>query len=200
MKRTMTALILLLLIWILPAAALCESPGIPTIRETIAMEQPSFSFRGGIRWGMTPELVRSIETEAMTEKSGEVWTVMVTADPVAVSRFSADLVFIFQNNALKMITYEFYQDVSSLYYQYLIGALSSVYGDGQEAQPATVKALMDLIYPGRFSLEKIRQPVVWTHADGTHIYLYYFTDTNYAILYTSPGLGSQGGGYVVDGL
>ncbi len=200
MRKRFSVLILILVLTLAIQAGFAENSNIPTIREQFTMEQQPFSFRNGVQWGMTPELVRSVETEAMAERGKGEWSVMMTDEPVPVSRFTADLIFIFQNQTLKMITYEFQKDATILNYQYLIGALTSVYGEAQDASSETIKQLMDLIYPDRFRTEWIREQKVWNYSDGTHIYLYYFADSNYAILYTSPEFSAQYNGYEINGL
>ena len=200
MKKSFSALIMGLSLMMAISAGFAEDNHIPTIREQFTIEQQPFSFRNGVQWGMTPDLVRTIETESMTERGKGEWFVMMTDEQVPVSRFTADLIFIFQNQTLKMITYEFQEDATILNYQYLIGALTSVYGEAQDASPETIKQLMDLIYPDRFRTERIREQKVWNYTDGTHVYLYYFADSNYAILYTSPEFSAQNNGYEINGL
>jgi len=184
------------------AAPAASSLVVPSLRETIqAQAETEFSFRSGIHWNMSPEQVQTLENTPMTTRSSGDWSVSVAGAPVEVSRFTADLVFMFYQNQLKMITYEFQSDGSALSYQYLIGALCSVYGDLRDADPAVIKALMDQIYPDRYRTELISQAHAWTAPDGTGIYLYYFTANAFAILYTPPEFGSgNAGGYAVNGL
>ncbi len=180
-----------------------ENMTIPSIRETIQAEQTdAFTFRNGVQWGMTPEQVQGIENIPMTmrtSKSSE-WSVMLTSSPVQVSRFTADLVYMFHQNQLKMITYEFQSDGSMLSYQYLTGALCSVYGESWDPGSILIKALMDRIYPDRYRTEWIREARGWTDGDGTAVYQYYFSTNSYAILYVCPELGGQNSGYDVNGL
>jgi hypothetical protein len=58
----------------------------------------AFRFRDGIRWGMNPAQVRALENVPMTERSTQNWSVMLTDEKVAVSRFTADLVLCFFRN------------------------------------------------------------------------------------------------------
>ena len=188
------------------AGAAEQVGNIPSIRETMQTEQQTqtvtpFSFRNGIGWNMSMEQVKTLETVSMTERSSSDWSVMVTAEQVPVSRFQADLVFMFWQDKLKMITYEFQADASKLNYQYLLGALCSVYGDSREAQPAVIKSMMDRIYPDRYRADWIREAHAWTAPDGTNLFLYYFSANAYAILYVTPELTVQGGGtYETNGL
>ena len=92
----------------------------------------------------------------------------------------------FKQDALRMITYEFTQDCTSLNYQYLTGALCSVYGDSREANPLIIKGWMDRIYQNYYQQDLIRSALEWTAEDGTSVFLYYFTPEKYAILYVCP--------------
>ena len=202
MKKTGVIIICLLLM--APVTGTAEEAGnIPSIRETMQTEQTvtAFSFRNGIGWNMSMDQIKTLEPVPMAERSSNDWSVMVTSEQVQVSRFQADLVFMFWQDKLKMITYEFQADASKLNYQYLLGALCSVYGDSHEAQPAAIKSMMDRIYPDRYRADWIREAHAWTAADGTNLFLYYFSANAYAILYVSPELTVQGGGgYEINGL
>ena len=202
MKKTGVIIICLLLMAAVTGTAE-EAGNIPSIRETMQTEQTvtPFSFRNGIGWNMSMDQIKTLEPVPMAERSSSDWSVMVTSEQVQVSRFQADLVFMFWQDKLKMITYEFQADASKLNYQYLLGALCSVYGDSHEAQPATIKSMMDRIYPDRYRADWIREAHAWTAADGTNLFLYYFSANAYAILYVSPELTVQGGGgYEINGL
>ena len=204
MKKAGLILICAILTAAMAAAGTAEEAGnIPSIRETMQAEPATaaFSFRNGIGWNMNMEQVKALENVGMTERSSNDWSVMVTAEQVQVSRFQADLVFMFWQDKLKMITYEVQADASKLNYQYLLGALCSVYGDSREAQPAVIKGMMDRIYPDRYRTDWIREAHTWTTGDGTNLFLYYFSANAYAILYVSPELTVQGGGgYETNGL
>ena len=203
MKKTGLILICALLTIVFLSGLAEEAGNIPSIRETMQTEQQPvpFSFRNGIGWNMNMEQVKALENVPMTERSSSDWSVMVTAEQVQVSRYQADLVFMFWQDQLKMITYEFQPESSKLNYQYLLGALCSVYGESHETQPATIKSLMDRIYPDRYRIDWIREAYARTAADGTNVFLYYFSANAYAILYVSPELTVQGGsGYETNGL
>ncbi len=158
----------------------------------------AFRFREGIRWGMSPKQVRALESEEMTERSLQDWSIMVTTEKVAVSRFTADLVFMFHQEKLEMITYEFQRRDAEADFSYLAGALTSLYGEKAEASADRVKILMDAIYPGRYRLDQIREPWSWTLPDGTGVYLYWYSGEAFAIMYASPEAG--GGFYQTNGL
>lgn len=201
MKRLLTVILALMM---LPAVGNASAAGFGLLSTPApqATEQiPAFTFRNGIGWNMSTEQVSTLETAPMNERTSGEWSVMMTAEKVAVSRFAADLVFIFRQNQLRMITYEFnYNNDSVISFYYLIGALEFKYGKSQDAEPQIVKNLMDRIDPNHYRTERIQQVHAWTDKDGTGIYLYYFDTDRFAILYASPELSAQGGGYDVNGL
>lgn len=159
--------------------------------EATATPAPNaFRFRDGIRWGMNSKQVSALETEPMTERSMQNWSIMLTDSRVSVSRFTADLVFMFRDDRLMMISYEFPQEKPDSF-QYLTGALSSLYGEKTDAEPLKIKTLMDAINPNRYRIELITQASGWTYGDGTTVYLYYYSETDFAIMYVSPELGMR---------
>ena len=161
---------------------------VPEITATPAPN--AFRFRDGIRWGMNTQQVKALETEKMTERTMQNWSIMLTDGKVSVSRFTADLVFMFREDRLLMISYEF-SNVQNNDFLYLVGALSSLYGDKADADPLTIKALMDAINPNRYKTELISQSSIWNNEDGTAIYLYYYSPDAFAIMYVSPELKNR---------
>lgn len=206
MKKRKALLILIILSMTFSLmGAEAEGTGTSSIRDMVMTEKKPFSFRNGISWGMNPQQVSVIENIPMEQRSSTEWSVMVPTEKVQVSRFYADLVYMFYQNALRMINYEFQEerngqtDPRSLNYQYLTGALCSVYGESREANPAVIKSWMDRIYQDYYQQEKIHDALEWTAEDGTVIFLYYFSDTSFAILYVCPSNGG-GSGYDTNGL
>ena len=203
--RVIAALLIVLVYSFCMVFASAESAGSTSIRDMVMTEKKPFSFRNGISWGMNPEQVSVIENIPMEQRSSTEWSVMVPVEKVQVSRFYADLVYMFYQNALRMINYEFQDeqgtqsDRKSLNYQYLTGALCSVYGESREANPAVIKSWMDRIYLDYYQQERIHDAYEWTAEDGTSIFLYYFSDASYAILYVCP-TGSGSSGYDTNGL
>lgn len=203
MKRLFIILMSLLML----AASVCaEDTGIvPGIREYMETDQPTatpapdaFRFRDGIRWGMKPEQVKALENEGMTERTLQDWSIMLTDEKVAVSRFTADLVFMFRQDRLMMITYEFQRQDPETDFRYLTGALSSLYGEKAQADPMMIKNLMDIINPNRYRTEAMTEGYGWVLPDGTAVYLYYFSKDAFAIMYVSPEIGA--GAYQTNGL
>lgn len=169
--------------------------------ETASPDPAGFSFRNGIVWGTAAASVQEKEGQAMVERKQGDWSILYTQSRVEVSRYFADLVYMFYQDRLQMITYDFGTDAGNGSYTYLEGALSSVYGEMTEAPAADVIRAMDRIYPGYYTeglLDKVRG---WTAADGTAVYLYYYGAEAFAILYVSPEAALPGSGaYITTGL
>ncbi len=157
-----------------------------------------FSFRNGIRWEMTRELVRALESLELTERNQDGWSILFPLTPVPVSRYTADLVYMFYNDRLKMISYDFGAGGTPADFQYLTGALDSVYGDHTEPAASQIIGIMDQIYPGYYQADRLQNRRGWTFGSDTLIYLYYYSETAYAILYVSAGETLNT--YVTDGL
>ena len=192
-----TAVMLLLLFWTAGAETVSD------MRELFSMptatpSPDAFRFRDGIRWGMNQQQVQALESEKMTERTMQNWSIMLTDGKVAVSRYTADLVFMFRENRLMMISYEFQRQASRDDFNYLSAALGSLYGAAAAAEPVKIKALMDTINPNRYRTELITAAETWMTADGTTIYLYYYSTDAFAIMYVSPELGA--GIYQTNGL
>ena len=77
-----------------------------------------------------------------------------------------------------------------------LNAMLQLSGEIEEA--AVIVGIMDQIYPGYYTADKLRNQQVWTASDGTLIYLYYYAENAYAILYVCAGGGQTV--YVTTGL
>lgn len=185
-------------IWqVLGVGVTTEAPT-ETPQPTITPSPDSFRFRDGIRWGMNPLQVKALESENMVERVLQDWAVMVTTEKVAVSRFTADLVFIFRQEQLKMIIYEFQRQDADSDFQYLTGALCSLYGEQKEADPSMVRVLMDAVNPGRYQADGLTQAYGWLLSDGTAVFQYRYAKDSFGVMYVAPELG--GGLYQTNGL
>ncbi|MER1993678.1 MAG: hypothetical protein ABS897_06580 [Eubacteriales bacterium] len=169
-----------------------------TPQPTITPSPDAFRFREGIRWGMNPQQVKALESENMVERVLQDWAIMVTTEKVAVSRFTADLVFIFRQEQLKMIVYEFQRQDAENDFQYLTGALCSLYGEQKEADPSMVRVLMDAINPGRYQADGLTKAYGWLLSDGTAVFQYRYAKDSFGVMYVAPELG--GGLYQTNGL
>lgn len=197
MRNRITVLLLAIMLCI-PGSGLCEQETPVFAMPTATPGQIIFRFRDGIRWNMTPEQVKILEPEEMSERSRMNWTVMMTKEKVAVSRFTADLLFIFRDSRLQIITYEFQRQTSTTDYRYLTGAIKTVYGEYTEADPLIISTLMDGINPNHYRLDQIDQAVCWRTGDGTTIYQFFYGSDTFAVMYVSPNMGT--GQYQVNGL
>ena len=194
MRRLPAVILTVLIIIALSGNGIAET--VPAIRDwfnmpTATPSPDAFRFRDGIRWGMNPQQVKALESVQMTERSLQNWSIMLTDGKVTVSRFTADLVFMFRDNRLLMISYEFSRQAAPDDFNYLSGALCSLYGEKAPAEPLKIKALMDAINPNRYKTDQITDAEGWMTADGTTIYLYNYSPEAFAIMYVSPELGSR---------
>ena len=194
MKRKIAAMILCAVFAVLATCgALAEGTNTNSIRDLLITEQKKpFSFRNGVAWAMNQQQVAAIENIPMKQSASSEWSVLISESPVQVSRFSADLIYMFRQDALRMITYEFTKDCSTLNFQYLTGALCSLYGESNAANPLVVKGWMVRIYQNYYQQDQIHNALEWTAEDGTKIFLYYFTAETYAILYVCPTTNGNG--------
>jgi len=185
-------------IWeVLGVGTATEAPT-ATPQPTITPSPDAFRFRDGIRWGMNPQQVKALENENMVERVLQDWAIMVTTEKVAVSRFTADLVFIFRQEQLKMIVYEFQRQDAESDFQYLTGALCSLYGEQKEADPSMIRVLMDAVNPGRYKTDELKKAYGWLLSDGTALFQYQYAADSFGVMYVSPELG--GGLYQTNGL
>ena len=193
MKRKIAVMILCAVFAVLAVcSALAENTNTNSIRDLLITEQiKPFSFRNGVAWAMNQQQVAAIENIPMKQSASSEWSVLISESPVQV--------YMFRQDALRMITYEFTKDCSTLNFQYLTGALCSLYGESSAANPLVIKGWMDRIYQNYYQQDQIHNALEWTAEDGTKVFLYYFTDETYAILYVCPTTGG-GGNYDTSGL
>ena len=202
MKRLLCLMVILVLIgttgtgfgegaipnqWGFPAATLAPAPA-------------AFFFRSGIQWNMSREQVRTLEPIELNERINEPWSILYPLLPVEVSRYTVDLVYMFRDDQLKMIQYDFGPNGSAADFLYLTGALDTVYGEHEEPDAMEIVNLMDQIYPTYYRAESITSRSAWTAGDGTRIYQFYYSQNAYTILYANPKDGAAPGGYITTGL
>lgn len=156
-----------------------------------------FSFRGGVVWNMNPEQVQATEAGALTRMTNGSWTVLFQ-EKAAVSTYTAQLVYMFRDGLLQMINYDFVTGANTGDYAYLSEALSSVYGAPETANTVDIYAAMNQVDPGRYRVSALRDARGWRLSDGTGIYLYWYSEDAYAILYVSPAAAA--GTYNTTGL
>ena len=198
MKKSLCLLLTLLLLC--PLASSLASGVIPNLRETptVTPAVGTFSFRGGVQWNMSREQVRALETLELTERNQDSWSNLYPLSTVEVSKFRADLVYMFYSDRLKMISYDFGSGGSEADFLYLTGALDSVYGDHTESPASEIIGIMDQIYPGYYTADRLTSRRGWRAGDNTLIYLYYYAENAYAVLYVCAG--GSAGTYTTTGL
>ena len=167
---------------------------------TVTLQPAAFFFRGGIQWNMSREQVRGLEPIELTERNNASWSVLIPLKPVEVSRYTADLVYMFYEDQLKMIQYDFGTNGSEADFLYLTGALDTVYGEHDEPAASEIVRWMDQIYPTYYKEETILNRRRWTAGDGTEVYLFYYAVNAYTILYTAPAANGAQGNYITTGL
>ncbi|MBQ9251027.1 MAG: hypothetical protein IJ188_00080 [Clostridia bacterium] len=203
MKRKLLSLSLALLLAAAPISALAAGLlsdiwGTPIPSATPTPASGVFSFREKVQWNMSLELVKALENIELVERFNGAWSILYPLSPVEVSKFTADLVYMFYNDQLKMISYDFSSAAPDADFLYLSGALDSVYGEHQEAGAAQIVTFMDQIYPGHYSAGDLKSCRGWTFGEDTLIYLFYHSDTAYTILYVNAP--AQVSGFVTTGL
>lgn len=192
--------------WMVPTPAPTGVPDPGTVRTAEPVQQPTqapsavygyFRFRGGVYWNMTPEQVQATENVPLTQKSNGSWTVLFQ-EKASVSTYTAQLAYMFRDGLLQMINYDFVTGANNGDFAYLSEALNSVYGTWESVTPVEIYAAMNQVAPGRYTVNNLKDPRAWHMADGTRIYLYWYSDKAYAILYVSPS--AVAGTYNVNGL
>ena len=192
MKRRMSILtVLILTVCLLVNTAPAEGI-LNGIRGEEENRGTAFSFRNNVRWNMTSQQVQAAEGLAMVERSQGEWKVLYPQNRVEVSRFFADLVYIFYRDQLKLIMYEFDPSEPETTFQYLLKALESVYGETTAVSAEDIVGIMDLFYPGRYRTEALNRVTGWKTTDQTSVFLYYYSEKAFAILYASPDIGLTG--------
>lgn len=173
--------------------------GIPDITGSRA-----FAFRSGVTWNMTRDQVRQLEALPLVERNQGEWAILYPTAPVTVSRFQADLVYMFRSDQLKMINYDFGTSNGPEAFLYLAGAMTSVYGEVTVPPASEIVGIMNRIYPGYYTEQGITKPYKWISGSDTIIYLYYYSENAFAILYASTDYSEPaangGGAYDTTGL
>lgn len=116
----------------------------------MACAEEVFTFRNGLRWGLTPAEVLAVEGRAEYEESAQSsYTCTVTTlDDLTVSKFEAEIVYLFVDNGLACLEIEpdLWHEYDAEEIEYLKQALALVYGEvnADLPVPPTVAALMEM--------------------------------------------------------
>ena len=165
MKKLVCLLLALLLF--VPAVAEMADSG-----ENVTPAHAAFGFRNGVTWGASPEAVQAAALAAEGTEGDlyeETPWMQLNYASVSVSNYEAELRYLFREDQLVCIVYDFY------YYPlveadclYLTEALSSKYGDSlSTADTQRVQDLMELI--DSIGDDRISLYGNWELEDGTYI-------------------------------
>ena len=153
MKRLLRMLMVMLL---LGNAALCE---------VAEVEAFVFSFRNGVQWRDTLEIVKEKEAgEAVVWEDDERLS-QLSYGNASVSNFTADLNYNFLDGELSFIHYTF-QNLPEEEWNYLADAVSSKYGEPITADSERVMTLINAIDPIDDEPESLTN---WQLEDGTYV-------------------------------
>lgn len=185
-----------------PAYGWVQQTPVPGYPDNPASQRTEngFTFRNGVTWDMSPEQVSAIEILPLSGRNNGRWSILASTQKAGVSLFVADLVYIFRDNRLKMICYDFGTEGNAESYEYLAGALESIYGESSVPNAGEIVNIMEQIYPGRYSVNSIIGQKAWHRGTDTSIYLHYYQPNAYSILYVYNGSSVPPGGYITTGL
>ena len=90
------------------------------------------------------------------------WHMIGAYSSVKVSKYEANLAYILYHDQMQIATYDFNriddENVSAVY-DYLVSAMSSVYGESTQADPSVIVELMDCIIEGVYTESDISYAV-----------------------------------------
>ena len=159
-------------------------------------EGAPFTFRNGVQFGMSMDQVIACEGsepgehDFLTEDSP--WECLEWYD-VPVSRFSAQLNYIFNGDQLKLAVYDFYNRLhaDSGDVDYLKAAIDEVYGEGVISEPEEILAIMNMLVPGLYNLDSFDYRYIW-RLDGVRVFLLsYENERSYSLMYVSDTMASS---------
>lgn len=147
----------------------------------------SFTFRGGITWGMSREEVTALEKEAsFSEIDLGNYLSLSSSGPVRLSRYEANLAYLFSGDTLVMAAYGI-NESSPEVSEGLKQAYDTKYGEEQEASVEVFYGLLQKTGALPFSEEDIRESTLyrWDAAGGTQVWMV-LENESLVILYVSP--------------
>ena len=177
MNKRLTSFILVLIIATAAAA-------VPALSEGTA----PFSFRNGITFGMTPDQIVQTEEAANqvqpdSWRDGQIGTWYVaSSNQVAVSQYTANLMYFFGENQMEMAAYDFSSGTTEEMYKNLTNAYCTVYGASESVEPAEIVQVMDCFIQGFYTEENISSALAWRQKNVT-IYQFYYGPDAFVVLY-----------------
>lgn len=172
-----------------------------------ALAEPAqgFVFRNGITWGMTyadASAAEGRECDYVHQFDGGCSLAYYTA--VTVSRYTADMGFIFWDDALRLTVYDFiYLGIADENgddpFAYLLGAMESSYGAPAAADPVDAAAVINHVSEGLYAPEELTDVYEWNLAD-TVIYMLRYPNDSFCIVYTDAAFFEDVVGFNTSGL
>ena len=153
----------------------------------LAEDAPIFNFRNGVRWEMTPEQVTACEGAEPDVSREEGTQTGVQYLKVGVSKYSAQLIYMFRDNQLKLDMYGI-ADTTEDDYAYLDNALVSLYGAHADIDGTVVIEAVSAILqedPTENYLDAYSTYSIWQLEEGTVIFLGQM-DGSTELIYINP--------------
>lgn len=172
--------------------------------ENVTPANAAFVLRNGITWGASPEAVQAAEGAVDDLYEGTPWMQLYYYS-VSVSNYKADLSYIFREEQLVCIGYDFFalaerNRLPEEDYLYMTEALSSKYGESLgTADTQRVRELMNTLSP----IEDewiISLYGAWELEDGTYIAALSMENLFYILYFDEPTMYQLCGIYNTSGL
>lgn len=152
----------------------------------------AFRLRGGVGWQSTLEQVEESEniwSHDGVETFGNLQVLYVSG--VSVSKFEAELMYLFRNGALTAICYGFEGGEDDM--AYLRAALGQKYGAEAGSDASRVARALTAVSPRAVSAETVRENAFWLLPDGTLTAIFCTDENALGILYANePSLLREG--------
>lgn len=164
----------------------------------------SFTFRNGITFGMSKEEIVQLEAEngqigedAWYTVDGMFYYDSIITEDIPVSKFKADIVYLFDNNQMEMAVYNIRRSSKDdeATFNYLERALCSLYGECTLGKLKDIVSIFTTAMYGSLvseqydsSLEDLGVVLEWNYDDIVKIYLFQLDtiSTGLGIIYLDP--------------
>lgn len=168
--------------------------------STAAIAEAPFSFRGGIGWGMPTADISAIEgRECDIEYAFDADHLIQFYENTSVSKYTADMQFVFWDDQLRLIAYDFHSAADADAFAYLGGAMETAYGPSMISDPAEIADVLNHVVPDLYLPEELTDCYCWQLPD-TCIYMFRYPDASFAIVYTDSIYFESATGFNVSGL
>ena len=200
---------------------ICTVIALVLVFTAFSFAEADFTTARGMKWGMSADEVQAIELALLAQEDEEdehnydyyVYydsyreredyeelpidiAVVGNYKYVPFSRFNAQVRYYLADDELKAALYYVEDD---MYYssdvEYLVLALSSLYGYAETVRPAVLEELMGDSCLNDYSLNNITQACAWTSLDDTNIYMLLKMEGDYVegceVLYVEKAFAEQ---------